>query len=423
MLWDVFISHASEDKEDVARPLAALLQDRGLRIWLDEQQLVLGDSLSRKINDGLAFSRFGVLILSKRFLDKDYPQKEMQALLARQSAHERYILPILHKVDHSLLLRRVPLLGDLLSISTDHGLEQVAAAIQRAVMNLPLELPSTAGTRYFDQFHFPANLVPGALAGIESLCNPPTWPHLLPTRDMLEPDTWMGTDAAELVALLFALYAPIVHFANHRYRLQRTLTTLTPCARVRFALLDSALDALTKDSSIAAAAPRILYSPRLPSWRQKRATEPGQYWWQGLTLERLQAAVPTFYDSTSNDAAPSPTSFRQAYSVGYRAFCGGQQTLGLLANPLYGFTPRTRPVYWRMISVWHCLYRSMSQLPDDGTSPQLLRMFVDAPWVQATLPIHCLSLDLLPEPASSTKDAVCAYCKAYIEPKLKELLE
>jgi hypothetical protein len=180
---------------------------------------------------------------------------------------------------------------------------------------------------------------------------------------------------------------------------------------------------LTKDSSIAATAPRLPYSPRKPSWRQKRATEPGQYWWQGLTLERLQATVPTFYDSTSNDAVPSRLSFQQAYSVGYRAFGGGQQTLGLLANPLYEFTPSTRPVYWRMISIWHCLYTSIFQLPSDATSSQLLRMFVDAPWVEATLPTHSLSLDLLPEAADSTKKAACAYCKTYIEPKLKELLE
>jgi hypothetical protein len=422
MLWDVFISHASEDKEDVARPLAALLHDRGLRVWLDEQQLVLGDSLSQKINDGLAFSRFGILVLSKRFLEKDYPQKEMQALLARQSANERYILPILHKVDHSLLLRRLPLLGDLLSISTDNGLEQVAGAVQRAVASLSLEPSPTAGRRYFDQFDFPANLITDAVAGISSLCNPATWRQLSPTRDMLAPDTWMGTDTTEFIELLFALYAPIAHFANHRYRLERTLTSLRACDRVRFVLLDAALEALTKDSSIAATIPRLPYSPRVPAWRQKRSTEPDRYWWQGLTLERLKSAVPTFYDSTSNDAMPSAASFQQAYSVGYRAFCGGQQTLGLLANPLYGFTPRTRPIYRRMISIWQRLYTSILQLPSDATSLQLLRLFVDAPWVEATLPVHSLGLDLLPEAADSTRDAVCAYCKTYIEPKLREQL-
>jgi hypothetical protein len=178
MLWDVFISHASEDKAEVARPLAKLLNEMGLRVWLDEQQLLLGDSLSRKINAGLAMSRFGVLVLSKTFLEKDYPQREMQALLARQTADERYILPILHKVDHSLLLRRVPLLSDLLSVSTDTGLNTVATAIHRAVAGLPLASPRANTARYFESFDFPEMLVSDARSAIGLLSEPDTWSHL-----------------------------------------------------------------------------------------------------------------------------------------------------------------------------------------------------------------------------------------------------
>lgn len=53
MDYDLFISHASEDKDHVARPLAKHLQDLGLRVWLDEFELTLGDSLRRKIDHGL----------------------------------------------------------------------------------------------------------------------------------------------------------------------------------------------------------------------------------------------------------------------------------------------------------------------------------------------------------------------------------
>lgn len=65
--YDVFISHASEDKSDVARPLAALLINAGLTVWIDEAELTLGDSLRRNIDLGLASSRFGVVILSTSF--------------------------------------------------------------------------------------------------------------------------------------------------------------------------------------------------------------------------------------------------------------------------------------------------------------------------------------------------------------------
>jgi hypothetical protein len=57
MQWDVFISHATEDKDEVARPLAQALHNAGLRVWLDENELQLGDSLRAKIDHGLANAR------------------------------------------------------------------------------------------------------------------------------------------------------------------------------------------------------------------------------------------------------------------------------------------------------------------------------------------------------------------------------
>jgi TIR domain len=423
MLWDVFISHASEDKEEVARPLATLLQDKGLRVWLDEQQIVLGDSLSQSIGDALVFSRFGALILSPTFFDKDYPQQEKQALLARQRARGRFILPILHKIDRDTLLDREPLLADYLSVSTGEGLSRVADEIHRAVVGLPRDQTTTDAIRYFEQFDFPQDLTTAALEAIEALCKAATWSHLTPVRDMKDKDVWMGSDAEALIQLLFKLYAPIVHFFNHRYSVERTLTTLHPVGRARFVLLDAALEALTRDGLIAAAAPSLAYTPRRPSWRQKRAVEPGKYWWQGLPRERIKDAAPTFYQSPARSELPSYASFRRAYGVGYRAFGGGQQTLGLLANPLYGFEPRTRPVYWRMLSIWHCLYASVQALPGEATSTQLRRMFVDTPWTQATLPSHDLGEDLLPESPEQTREAVTNYCRTYIEPMLRDVLQ
>ena len=71
--YDVFISHASEDKKDIAVPLYNELSARGMRVWFDEATLQPGDSLTAKINDGLRNSRFGVVILSKMFFEKDWP--------------------------------------------------------------------------------------------------------------------------------------------------------------------------------------------------------------------------------------------------------------------------------------------------------------------------------------------------------------
>ena len=73
---DVFISHAHEDKADVARPLTEALTERGLSVWLDEHELRIGDSLLRKIDEGLASSTFGVVVLSPDFFDKRWPRRE-----------------------------------------------------------------------------------------------------------------------------------------------------------------------------------------------------------------------------------------------------------------------------------------------------------------------------------------------------------
>lgn len=67
-LYDVFISHASEDKDEVVRPLATALKNLGLRVWYDEFELKIGDSLRRKIDQGLSRSRFGVVVISRDFI-------------------------------------------------------------------------------------------------------------------------------------------------------------------------------------------------------------------------------------------------------------------------------------------------------------------------------------------------------------------
>ena len=82
--YDVFISHASEDK-DFAGPLADALSQRDLRVWYDRMELQVGDSLRQSIDDGLDNCRFGIVILSSFFSAKNWPQYELDALVTRQN--------------------------------------------------------------------------------------------------------------------------------------------------------------------------------------------------------------------------------------------------------------------------------------------------------------------------------------------------
>lgn len=134
--FDVFISHASEDKVEVARPLAEALQVGGLRIWYDEFELKIGDSLRRKIDKGLASSRFGVVVLSKSFFAKGWPNYELDGLVTRAVGGEQVILPIWHDITKQELIRYSPSLADKLARSTGtHTVEEIASEIIDVIKN------------------------------------------------------------------------------------------------------------------------------------------------------------------------------------------------------------------------------------------------------------------------------------------------
>jgi hypothetical protein len=128
--YDVFISHASEDKVDVARPLYDELCRLRYRVWYDEAVLTLGDSLRRKIDEGLRMSRYGAVILSPSFFAKNWPQTELDGLAAREMASgEKVVLPVWHRVTRDDVLRYSPTLADRLAVSTSEGLDPVVSKL------------------------------------------------------------------------------------------------------------------------------------------------------------------------------------------------------------------------------------------------------------------------------------------------------
>lgn len=133
MDYDVFISHASEDKSSIARPLAEELTSRGLRVWFDESVLTIGDSLRRKIDEGLSKSRYGIVILSPSFFKKEWPNRELDGLTARDIDGAKVILPVWHNVAREDIAKYSPTLADRLAVSTSYGIEHVADQIIEAI--------------------------------------------------------------------------------------------------------------------------------------------------------------------------------------------------------------------------------------------------------------------------------------------------
>jgi UDPglucose--hexose-1-phosphate uridylyltransferase len=123
--WDLFVCHASEDKDSIVRPLVQKMQEKGLTVWYDELSLKLGDSLSRAINKGLSSSRYGLVILSPAFFSKEWPRRELDGLLTQEMQGRKIILPIWHNINFEEVQRHSPILADRLAVSSSEGLDVI----------------------------------------------------------------------------------------------------------------------------------------------------------------------------------------------------------------------------------------------------------------------------------------------------------
>lgn len=132
--YDVFISHASEDKDDVVRPLAFALKDKGLSVWYDEFELKIGDSLRRKIDIGLAKSKFGIVVISRDFIRKGWTNYELDGLITRSVSGEQQLLPIWHNITKKEVIDYSPSLADKVARNTAiNTVEEIADEISEMI--------------------------------------------------------------------------------------------------------------------------------------------------------------------------------------------------------------------------------------------------------------------------------------------------
>lgn len=141
LTYDVFICHASEDKNEVANPLAEHLRESGLNVWYDEFSLKLGDGLRQKIEQGLANSKYGVVILSSNFFKKNWPQKELDGLFAKEIEGDKVILPIWHNITREEILKHSPIIADRVAAKTSEGLNVVISSIIKAINSQRVQEP------------------------------------------------------------------------------------------------------------------------------------------------------------------------------------------------------------------------------------------------------------------------------------------
>ena len=147
----LFVSHASEDKADFARPLADALL-RHYEVWFDEYELVVGQSLLQEIRNGLANCDYGVVIISKNFFNKHWTQSELNGLFALEEKDKKVILPVWKDVTKAEVTAYSPILADRLAAHASGGVGFVVNEIMRSI-------------DFFDR----GKIVQGETAGISKL--------------------------------------------------------------------------------------------------------------------------------------------------------------------------------------------------------------------------------------------------------------
>jgi hypothetical protein len=138
-LWDVFISHASEDKPYV-EPLAQALASAGVSVWYDSACISWGDDIRVSIDDGLLNCDYGIVVFSKAFLAKrKWTEYEVSALFGRETVNKKRILPIWHDVSYEDVVHYSPALAQRLAKSSANNSHE---EIVNAVLSM-LERPIT----------------------------------------------------------------------------------------------------------------------------------------------------------------------------------------------------------------------------------------------------------------------------------------
>lgn len=130
--WDAFISHAYEDKAGFVAELAAELTNRDLAVWYDDDVLEVGDSVRKAIDEGLQSSDFGVVVISPDFMQKDWPNRELDGILALERGQKR-LLPIWHRVEYEDVKKYSPIVIGRKAVRSTIGVKAVADELCRSM--------------------------------------------------------------------------------------------------------------------------------------------------------------------------------------------------------------------------------------------------------------------------------------------------
>lgn len=118
--YDVFVSHAWEDKESFVDEFVQALNKRNMKVWYDTSKMKWGDSMRAKIDEGLRHSRFGVAVLSPDYISegKYWTKAELDGLFQLESINGKTLLPIWHCLTKEQVMDFSPIIAGKLAVNT-----------------------------------------------------------------------------------------------------------------------------------------------------------------------------------------------------------------------------------------------------------------------------------------------------------------
>ena len=133
--YDVFVSHAWEDKEEFVDEFVDALTQLGIKVWYDRNQINWGDSMRERIDDGLKKSRFGVIVLSPNYIaeNKYWTKAELDGLFQLESVNGKTLLPIWHNLTKQQVMNYSPIIANKLAMNTA---SMTAQEIAKELLNI-----------------------------------------------------------------------------------------------------------------------------------------------------------------------------------------------------------------------------------------------------------------------------------------------
>lgn len=139
--YDVFISHAWEDKDDFVDELVDEMRKVGITVWYDTTKISWGDSMRQRIDEGLRKSKFGVVVLSPNYIaeGKYWTKTELNGLFQLESINGKTLLPIWYNLNKQDVINFSPIIADKKAMTTASMTAQEIAAELAALLQKSVE--------------------------------------------------------------------------------------------------------------------------------------------------------------------------------------------------------------------------------------------------------------------------------------------